>query len=213
MELNVINFNDIVKRLLLSQYKRENFLDVFVIIETLMKDIQTGNFQLRDMMWLEDATGEQLNLIGRLWNVQRYGKQDEDFRKAIYTKIQESASGTVNEMLSNLIGVYGGTYARYYPVHPACFFIESDATISQSELEALSPSGVGVMLYDPQQLDELSVLKYNHTLEGGDRKWICDSSFKFLSLTGSVPDYVSLNKDVQVVVSYTKNKLITYAVD
>lgn len=150
-ELQYLVFENTAKRLLISQYQQPNFQSLMKIISNGFQDRQNSNFELRDKFWLEDATGEQLDFIGKLWNTNRDGQVDGDYRVKIYEAIERTASGTIPEIKSTLLTSYGATYVNYIPIYPAAYLIETDAVISQLEIETISPSGVGIFFYDPDE--------------------------------------------------------------
>jgi hypothetical protein len=141
-ELEKIDFEKVVEKLLLSQYKKPNMQSVFKIISEIFDDIQDDNFELRDKFWLTDATGEQLDFIGRLWDETRTGQNDDDYRARIYDKIALTLSGTIQEIKSYIISVYGASYVIYSPEYPGKYRIRTDVEIPQSTMEKISPAGV-----------------------------------------------------------------------
>lgn len=142
-ELEILSFVRIANKLLLSQYKKPNFESLFKIISDAFDDIQTNNFELRDKFWLMDATGEQLEFIGRLWGESREAESDDDYRFRIIGKIAQSSSGTIQEIKNFLYGVFSATHAVYSSEYPAGFRMRTDASLTHEELEVISVSGVG----------------------------------------------------------------------
>lgn len=172
-ELQILVFEETAKKLILSQYKKPNFTSLMKIISIIFDDIQTTNFELRDKFWLEDATGEQLEFIGRLWGEERTGRNNEDYRVAIYKAIERTSSGTIPEIKNSLLGTFGGTFANYFPLYPAAYIMETDAVVTQEQLEAISPSGVGVFFYNPDEEGNEWFAAHDE-LFGGDRVWFTD---------------------------------------
>lgn len=140
--LTTIDFQVVLKKLLISQYQKPNFLSLINIIATVFSDIQDNNFLLLSKFWLDDATGEQLNFLGKLWGEDRLGESDEDYRTRIYAAIQRSSSGTIKEIQSILITSYGATYTVYSPEYPGKYRIRTDADVTCDILSEISPSGV-----------------------------------------------------------------------
>lgn len=141
-DLTTIDFQVVLKKLLISQYQKPNFLSLINIIATVFSDIQDNNFLLLSKFWLDAATGEQLNFLGKLWGEDRLGESDEDYRTRINAAIQRSSSGTIKEIQSILITSYGATYAVYSPEYPGKYRIKTDADIGTTALNEISPSGV-----------------------------------------------------------------------
>jgi len=142
-ELEIIDFESVSKRLILSQYKNKpNMGALMRIISNIFSDMQDQNFDLRDKFWLEDATGEQLDFIGALWDVPRAGKNDSEYRMAIYQKIGLTLSGTIPEIKALLTRVYGGTFAIYSPEYPAGYRMRTNADVDNEILEEATAAGV-----------------------------------------------------------------------
>jgi hypothetical protein len=175
-ELKVLVFEETAKKLILSYLDKPNFTSLMKIISTIFTDIQTTNFELRDKFWLEDATGEQLNFIGLLWGLERSGRNNDDYRAAIYVEIERTSSGTINEIKSSLLGSYNGTFVNYFAIYPAAYILETDAVITQAELEAISPAGVGVLYYNPDEAGNEWFTTHDE-LFGGDRTWFVTHSY------------------------------------
>lgn len=141
-EIEKVNFEEAINRLLLSQYDKPNMKSLFSILATMATDEQNIIFELRDRFWIEDAAGEQLDFLGALWNVFRGALTDDAYRAEIYTKVAQTFSGTVSEIKTILIALYGGTYAYYSPEYPAGYRVRTDALVTTDILEDISPAGV-----------------------------------------------------------------------
>ena len=141
-DLEPIDFHVTLKKLLISQYQKPNFLSLINIIATIFSDIQDNNFLLVSKFWLADATGEQLDFLGKLWGEERLGETDVDYRSRIFTAIGRSSSGTIKEVQSFLVSAYGATYAKYSPEYPGKFRMNTDAFVSNAQMDEISPSGV-----------------------------------------------------------------------
>lgn len=146
-ELETIAFYESVKKLILSQYKEKpNMAALFKVVSSIFEDIQDINFLLRDLFWLSDAVGEQLEFIGLVWDVSRNGLDDVDYRQAIYDKIGLTLSGTILEIKKYVFTAFAATFAVYSPEYPAGYRLRTDATISSTRLNEISPSGVQAFL-------------------------------------------------------------------
>ena len=155
MELTQItDYQAIAESLLIEQYKDSvNLIGVLNTKSEQANDLEQAIFEVRDSIYLDVATGAQLDIIGHVWNVPRVGLNDNEYRAAIEFKVALRISGTIPELIQILKSVYGATYVEYFPQYPAKFLIISDADINQTELESISPAGVGVFFIDPD-IDE-----------------------------------------------------------
>jgi len=111
--------------------------------------IEEGAFQLRDGLWLKNATGTLLDLMGRIYNETRQGRNDTDYRKVLQTRAATAINGNPDEICSYLKVVYGYTSIEYVnenvaPHYHAAFFIDGVASsiITIDQLERMAPAGV-----------------------------------------------------------------------
>lgn len=104
--------------------------------------LQTAMLEIRDRFIITTATGAELNILGNVWDEPRNFESDADYRYRIQVKISLSISGTVPEIKRVLFVIYGATYTTYGPGYPAGLHIDTDADISQENLEKLLPAGV-----------------------------------------------------------------------
>lgn len=138
----IINY-EINLELLLEQFKGSNNLKG--IIEASMvqaNKIEDALFEIRDLMTIDTATGESLDFIGRVFDEDRLGRSDTDYRAAIKLKGASVFSGEPEVIISVVKSQYGGTYAKYSPEYPGKYRIITDGTISQQQLDQISMAGV-----------------------------------------------------------------------
>lgn len=81
------------------------------VIETLLSElnpIENAVYQLRTSFTIQNGEGATLDIIGRLFNVLREGREDEPYRKAILTEgILYFADGTSDSII-NTANAYTG---------------------------------------------------------------------------------------------------------
>lgn len=104
--------------------------------------IEAALFEVRDLMTLEDSTGEALDFIGKIFGVLRENRSDDDYRTAIKQKSGTFFSGEPEVVISIMKSQYGGTYVSYTPEYPGKYRVRSDSTIEQTELDGISMAGV-----------------------------------------------------------------------
>jgi len=132
--------------LFIEQYKNSTNLQEVIRSSTLQADdLETAIFEVRDLFYIDTAEGEQLDVIGRVRNEERLGRNDNDFRAAIQLRISLKISGTIRQIQNVLISFYGATYIDYIPVYPAKVFLITDAQIPIQALTELTPAGVGIL--------------------------------------------------------------------
>jgi hypothetical protein len=117
--------------------------------------IEDGAFQLRDALWLKNAIGAQLDLLGRVYNETRQGRNDTDYRKVLQIRAASAINGNPDEICSYLKAVYGYTDIEYLnenvaPHYHMAFFIDGTAptAVSMPQLQQMAPAGVGAYVAD-----------------------------------------------------------------
>lgn len=100
-------------------------------------------FELRAGLFLDQAIGVQLDLLGRVYNESRQGRSDADYRTGIRVKAATVVNGTPDEICVFLKLAFGFTSVAYTPEYPGAFFIEPPSTLTVRDLERISPAGIG----------------------------------------------------------------------
>jgi len=106
------------------------------------QDIETAIFEIRSEFDLDVAVGAQLDILGSIFNEDRDGRSDTDYRQAIQAKGANQFSGEPESIISILLSSYGATFAHYRPFYNAKYYILTDATITAEDLIPISPAGV-----------------------------------------------------------------------
>lgn len=136
---------DVVLPRLLSQYRRAARL-----IGLLRTGCEGANrleqalFEVRSGYWLRLAVGQQLDVLGKVYNFQRDGLSDDDYRTQLQFRAAMLVNGTPEEIVTFLSFVLGGTVPiEYQPEYPAGYaLLGADVSIPSEVLNSLSPSGV-----------------------------------------------------------------------
>lgn len=146
MELvQIENSYESVKPKILEQYKKAKApnLNAFLkALGALKDDLEGAIFSVLNGFDLDTAVGAQLDLLGLLFNVERLGRSDTDYRLAIKQIASLRQFATPEDIISVLKVAYGATYAHYYPNYPASFLVYTDASIDNTTLNSLAPAGV-----------------------------------------------------------------------
>ena len=148
--------NDHVARtlaLLLEQFKKKpNFKKLVEVLVAPFQECEDVAWQLYGYRSLPNAVGAQLDNIGDIFAVPRAGRDDAEYRQAIYLKIFEiGVSGTPDELMTVLKTVTGSTEVGYTPRYPASAQLYANGTdIPPGLLEfmtKLTPAGVNLWIY------------------------------------------------------------------
>lgn len=114
--------------------------------------LESGLNQIQDGMYLATAVGTQLDLLGRIYNVFRQGRLDDDYRKAIQAVAATAVNGTPDEIITFLRVAYG-INGSYTPEYPGSFFIEPPSSLTMSQLQVMAPAGVAAFPADYAALE------------------------------------------------------------
>jgi len=151
-ELEIFDNGEIANEMLSSQFQKPEFQKIAAFIGLMFDRMNLPNFQIRDGFWIQDAVDMELTILGKVWNVYRSGKSDAALRAEILIAAGRTSSGTMPEILSALLTQFGATYAEGYWMYgigrEAEYYVITDATITQLELERISAAGVGVSFGD-----------------------------------------------------------------
>lgn len=157
---------------MMGQYKRLPHMEGVVRSSALHADALEEALREIGQINLATATGATLDMIGRVFLVDRpYGMPDEDYRQLIRAAIGSQLSGTPEELISALISTYSadpdnpGTLHYWTdPAFPATVFLHSDDLVfGASQVEPLLPAGVQVVASTPA--DDLLIYE---TADGDD---------------------------------------------
>lgn len=136
--------------LLLSQYKETNksvkLRGVIDASYDQADDLEQALFEIRDEFWLADCVGDQLDVIGEIFQVFRDGDVDAAYRIRIQAKASLVASGTPEDIISILKNIFGATFVTYIfvssPAPPAAYYVLTDGVVTTAQLIKYSPAGV-----------------------------------------------------------------------
>lgn len=144
MSLEKITDYKTFANLLMEQWK--NSPNLKGIVEAFMNSgnkIEDAIFEIRDLMTLENGSGITLDLIGKIWNESRNGRNDTDYKNAILLKKTQYFSGEPEAIISILKASYGASFVIYTPEYPGKYRVNTDAVITNKQLNEISMAGVG----------------------------------------------------------------------
>lgn len=129
--------------LVLSQFQdSEKLKGIMQAMGDSRNDLETALFEIRSEFEIDDAVGEQLNILGSIFVEDREGRTDTEYRQAIKAKGAQQYSGEPESIIEILKASYGATYVHYRPYYDAKYYIITDADISSEDLISISPAGV-----------------------------------------------------------------------
>lgn len=147
----ISDYDRITLNLILDQYKDSPRLQGIVrAANAQAENLEQALFELRDSYWIDSAEGTQLDTIGRILREERQGRADAEYRQALRAKGAQTFSAEPEAIISILKALFGATYAEYSPEWshtPAQYHVRTDATITEEQLQTISPAGVLGLLY------------------------------------------------------------------
>ena len=151
--VQITDYNSVVRAKILSQYNRAVRLLGIVVIGCQQADnIEQAMFEIRDGLWIRNAVGVQLDLLGRIYKVLRKTMTDDEYKIQLQFQAATLVNGNPEEILTFLSFVTGLTDLEYLPEYPAGFLVPTSTTVvDQATLELLAPAGVRVGYGNPMQ--------------------------------------------------------------
>lgn len=130
-------------RLFLTQYQDSvKLTSIMSSAYDQANDIETALFEIRDEMDIETAVGTQLDILGRVFNEERLGRNDDDYRVAIKLKASTIYSGEPEAIIAILKSFFGATSVKYFPNYPGKYYVYTDTELTFEVLKPFSPAGV-----------------------------------------------------------------------
>lgn len=144
MELK--NYTDDLS-LLISQYQNSEKLKSLIESGQLStNDIDKALFEIGEEIYLFNAVGVQLDVIGEIFDEQRQGRTDVLYRQAIQEKAVLSYSGEPESIIEIVQAVFGATYVYYRPAYPGKYYLLTDGNIRSVDLDPVNPVGVSALI-------------------------------------------------------------------
>lgn len=136
-----------VRELVLEQYRRSpNLLGLIrAVVEECAQPIEDYAIALQDVLNVDTASGEWLDIIGKMVGVKRKdGESDEDFRKRVIEYSIENDAGTPNNVIDVAKVLSGDPAPQYLDEVPATFFVytPNGKALTLSQVDKLAPAGV-----------------------------------------------------------------------
>ena len=136
-----------VRELVLEQYRRSpNLLGLIrAVVEECAQPIEDYATALQDVLNVDTASGEWLDIIGKMVGVKRKdGESDEDFRKRVIEYSIENDAGTPNNVIDVAKVLSGDPAPQYLDEVPATFFVYTPygKALTLSQVDKLAPAGV-----------------------------------------------------------------------
>lgn len=154
-EVQDVNFEEEGLSLLLPKFKNSQNIRATLKGPLAYLNSEASTIKsIKEGLVFEDLTGDLLNKVGKLLNVQRGGLTEQQYKDAITSKIYINASdGTVKSLtktLDELVGEGKYTFLESFPAEVQVRLYEPQSILTEEIIGLLLPIGVkGVFFQNP----------------------------------------------------------------
>lgn len=136
---------------LIEFFKGSNIVGILESADNQFNELESAIYDMFTKVWLENAEGEQLDILGIHVGISRNGRNDTDYKAVIQMKIEINVSSGQPERLIQAVRLlYGKDEIEYVPNYPAKvrIYVEGQEYTNDEAQILLSivPSGVGLIL-------------------------------------------------------------------
>jgi len=155
--VQITDYNAVAMSQLLSQYKRAlRILGLIGAASTQADSVERMLWEIRTGFWLPNATGVQLDALGRVYGLARNGQDDATYRPRLQVQAASLINGNPEEIMTFLAFVLGDASASYLPEYPAGFAVVTTNLVDGAGLlPLLAPSGVHAVYQADPMIDGL----------------------------------------------------------
>lgn len=156
---------------LIEFFKDSNLIDILESGDTQSEELEQVFFDLLLNMWIDTASGEQLDVLGVHIGVDRLGRIDSEYRAVLVSQININiSSGEPESLIDAVRTLFNTSDVLYKPEYPAKVIMFTHATlpVTPTQLEnilrtllGLTPVGVG-LLWGNNIIDNNSDLLVDH---------------------------------------------------
>lgn len=220
----------------LVQLFRENKSnnDLLGNLVTPIQELEEEFFQLLNLKSIENGIGYQLDVIGKILNVDRNGVSDDEYKVLLYIQTLINNSGGEPESIINILDLLiEPDKISYTELYPASYQIniQTDKFLSNLTgfIQSISPAGVGDIILtqssndNPLTLEDVTIQSYDYSVdnldtllevdfENGDTLQVI-SEFTNIKSKDNILGEVFLNEAIYSVGKDENDIDIQYAVD
>lgn len=137
--IEIFDNADVTKQLILEQFKGNPYFEgLNAIQDTQYNELQAAAFQLMNEVWIETGEGVQLDRIGDIIGLPRFGRDDESYRKLLKIRASiNTGSGEPELVIAAIAALYEATTVHYIPDYPAGVEIQHDGVSGLFTLDEL----------------------------------------------------------------------------
>lgn len=146
-----------------SQYQHADRLKGLAgVYADRVQSLEDAAYALMTERWIDTAEGQQLDGLGDIVGEDRRGREDEEYRDALITRIfLNSASGEPESVIRAINFLWGAGNVEFEEIYPAkvqVSLFETPASLRQLQgIRGVTPAGVGLRVLQ-QQIDDAPVI-------------------------------------------------------
>ena len=166
----IVKIEDHIERAndrLLSQFKgKEKIEGLLAAFHAQIQDIENVGYDLYLQRWIASATGNTLDRLGAMVNVERNGASDSDYRINIIGEINtQFSSGSNDDIIITAKNITGASLVLFIEEYPATFYLDcrgvdntslTDIPRLKRVIEKSKPAGVKFELLITSTSDSFS---------------------------------------------------------
>lgn len=178
--VKIDNYVELAQSRLIQLYKESKTNnDLLKNLVEPIQELENEMFKLYGLKSISDGIGYQLDVIGKILDVERLGRTDDEYRTVLYIQTLINNSGGEPESIINIIKLlvepdkmnYTELYPANYQLH-----IQTDKFIENLRdfLQSISPAGVGDIILtqstsdNPLQLEDVRYDAYDYSTDNVD---------------------------------------------
>lgn len=115
---------------LIEFFKDSNMTGILEACDQQFNDLEASMFSFFSEMWIADAVGAQLDVLGEHLQLSRNGRSDVDYKSLLLVKAQVNVkSGEPETIIKIARELYGATSVLYTPDYPGKFTLTHNGTL------------------------------------------------------------------------------------
>lgn len=178
--VKIDNYVELAQSRLIQLYKEtKSNNDLLKNLVEPIQELENEMFELYGLKSISDGIGYQLDVIGKILDVERLGRTDDEYRTVLYIQTLINNSGGEPESIINIIKLliepdktnYTELYPANYQLH-----IQTDKFVENLKdfLQSITPAGVGDIILtqstsdNPLQLEDVRYDTYDYSTDNID---------------------------------------------
>lgn len=135
-----------LEHLVITQYRESpNLLSLVSKVVNQFQEIEDTVFRFAHFANIDEATGEWLDLIGKLRDIRRNpGENDESYKNRLRISFKRNSAGTPNNVIANARDISGDPSPQYLDEVDAVFFVYTPEGVQlrRKLVNSLAPAGI-----------------------------------------------------------------------